>query len=54
MDYVQVEDIPETLAKISTLGGKVEKEKTEIGGDYGFYAIFRDPSGNRLGLWSKT
>lgn len=49
-----VEDIPAKLEEIAKAGGAVVKGKTEIGGGYGFYALFKDPNGNRLGLWSKT
>ncbi len=51
--YIKVDDIPEMLSKIITLGGVAIREKTEIGGDNGFYALFRDPAGNNIGLWSK-
>jgi hypothetical protein len=37
--YIEVVDIPATLKKISENQGKVEKEKTEIGGGFGFYAL---------------
>jgi uncharacterized protein len=52
--YLGTDDIPATLAKIVAAGGKVELPKTEIGGGYGFMATFRDPSGNLLGLASRT
>jgi len=50
---IQVEDIPKALEIISKNGGKTIQEKTEIGNDYGFYAVFEDNSGNILGLWSQ-
>ena len=50
--YIKVDDIPATLDKIVKLGGVVARPKTEIGGDNGFYALFRDPAGNNVGLWS--
>ncbi|MEP0814261.1 MAG: VOC family protein [bacterium] len=52
--YIHVEDIEATLVKIENLGGSVVTPKTAIGGDMGFFALFHDPQGNRLGLWSKT
>lgn len=52
--YIKVDDIPATMKQIAENRGKIVKEKTEIGGDFGFYALFRDPFGNLLGLWSKT
>ncbi|NHJ40451.1 MAG: VOC family protein [Asgard group archaeon] len=50
--YIEVEDIPTYSEKIITAGGKITKEKTEIGGEMGFYAIFEDIFGNVFGLWS--
>ena len=52
--YLEVEDIPETLENIVGQGGKVLREKTEIGSDMGFFAWFADNVGNRVGLWSQT
>ncbi len=50
--YMKVEDIQATLARIVIHGGVIIREKTEIGGNNGFYALFRDPAGNNVGLWS--
>jgi predicted enzyme related to lactoylglutathione lyase len=52
--YIHVEDIEATLAKIESQGGKTEYPKTQISEEHGFFAIFTDPHGNRIGLWSKT
>jgi predicted enzyme related to lactoylglutathione lyase len=52
--YISVKDIPATLKEIASAGGSVVKEKTEIGGNYGFYGLFKDPNGNQVGVWSKT
>ena len=49
--YITVEDIPKKLGEVVEHGGAVVKDETEIGGGYGFYALFKDPNGNRLGLW---
>ena len=49
--YIKVGNIPAKLKEIEKKGGIVVKEKTEIGGDNGFYALFRDLSGNNVGLW---
>ncbi len=49
--YVRVENIPDALTKVHQAGGVVIREKTEIGGDNGYYALFRDPAGNNVGLW---
>lgn len=45
-------DINEDLPKIESAGGKVLEPKTAIGGDMGYYAVFLDSEGNRLGLHS--
>ncbi len=50
--YIKVENIPAKLEEVIAHGGVVIREKTEIGGDNGFYALFRDPAGNNIGLWS--
>ena len=51
--HIETDDIPKTLTKIKKAGGKVTKEKTDIGNDFGFYALFEDNSGNLLGIWSQ-
>lgn len=51
---ITVPDIAAKLEEIRAAGGSVVKEKTAIGPEHGFYAYFRDPNGNRLGLWSRT
>jgi uncharacterized protein len=50
---LEVDDIPAKLEEIVEAGGKIVKEKTEIGEGYGFYASFLDVNGNRLSIWSK-
>lgn len=50
--YIKVDQIGNKLHEITTQGGVIIKEKTKIGGDHGFYALFRDPAGNNVGLWS--
>lgn len=52
--YIEVEDIPDALAKVEKLGGQVLKEKTLISDEYGYWAMVADPSGVQVGLWSKT
>ncbi|MDP8240178.1 MAG: VOC family protein [Candidatus Hatepunaea meridiana] len=49
--YIKVEDIPAMLEKITRHGGVIIRQKTDIGGNYGFYALFRDLAGNNVGLW---
>lgn len=48
---VLTDDITSTLAKAEALGGKTVKPKTEIP-DMGWYAIFSDPEGNLIGLFT--
>jgi predicted enzyme related to lactoylglutathione lyase len=52
--YIHVESIEETLEKARELGARVEKGKTEIGGDHGFYAQIEAPGGAILGLWQAS
>jgi predicted enzyme related to lactoylglutathione lyase len=49
--YMKVESIPDMLIRIKQNGGIVIRERTEIGKNKGFYALFRDPAGNNVGLW---
>jgi predicted enzyme related to lactoylglutathione lyase len=50
--FIQVDDIHGTLASVVSAGGSAELEKTPIGGP-GFYGIFRDTEGNRVGVYSE-
>jgi predicted enzyme related to lactoylglutathione lyase len=49
--YIETDDIDATLAKISAKGGKVVAPKAEIPG-YGWFGIFADPTGNKVGLYT--
>ena len=51
--YIEVEDIVKKLGEIEAAGGAKVKDKTEISPEFGFYALFNDPCGNIMGLWSK-
>jgi predicted enzyme related to lactoylglutathione lyase len=48
--YIGSQDIDADLAKIEGLGGKTILPKSEIPGT-GWFAIFNDPTGNRLALF---
>jgi uncharacterized protein len=50
--YVAVDDAKAALDKVEALGGKAEVPPYEIPG-YGLMAVFRDPDGNRVGLWQR-
>ena len=49
--YIASDDIEADLKKVEKLGGKVLHQKTEIPG-MGWFGIFRDPTGNTLGLYT--
>lgn len=49
--YIKVDNIPDKLDEIRSQGGIIIREKTEIGGDHGYFALFRDPAGNNVGLF---
>lgn len=49
--YIGSDDIDASLAKIEANGGKTVLPKTEIPG-IGWFAIFTDPTGNRLALFT--
>lgn len=46
------EDLQPTLDKVEQNGGKVVVPKTEISPEMGFFALFTDTEGNKLGLHS--
>ncbi len=50
--YFGTDDIDATLNRIEAMGGKVLQPKTEIPG-VAWWALFADPTGNRLGLYTR-
>lgn len=46
------EDLHPYISRIKALGGNVFSEKTQLGPGMGFYGIFDDTEGNRIGLYS--
>jgi len=46
------DDLNPMLARVEQAGGTVLVPKTEIGGDNGFFALFLDSEGNRIGIHS--
>jgi uncharacterized protein len=50
--YAAVDDAKAALDRVEALGGKTEVPPYEIPG-YGVFGIFRDPEGNRVGLWQR-
>ena len=51
--YVKSDDIDGDLKKAEQLGGKILVPNTEIPRT-GWYGVFRDPAGNRIGLFKRT
>lgn len=51
--YVEVEDVDQGLSKAESLGGQIMAPNREIPG-IGWYGVFRDPSGNLIGLYKGT
>ena len=49
--YIDSDDIDADLKAIEAKGGKILQGKTEIPG-FGWYGMFTDPTGNRLGLYT--
>ena len=50
--YLGTDDIEGTLKKVERAGGKVSHPKEEIPG-VGWFALFFDPAGNRIGLFTR-
>jgi predicted enzyme related to lactoylglutathione lyase len=48
--YIRPDDFDRTLAAIVDAGGEVLIRKSDVMG-YGWFAHFRDPDGNVVGLW---
>ena len=46
------EDLQPVTNKIEANGGKILMPKSEIGPEMGFYAMFKDIEGNKIGLYS--
>ena len=46
------DDLSAMLARVEPAGGTVSVPKTDIGNGFGFFALFIDTEGNRLGLHS--
>ena len=45
-------DLNNVLLKVEDAGGKIIIEKTPIGNEHGYFALFFDTEGNVLGLYS--
>lgn len=51
--YIETDDIDASLAAVEAHGGKTVLPKTEIP-HVGWWAIFTDPSGNRVALYTSS
>lgn len=52
--HLSCNDITKTLTRIEAQGGQIVTSKTKIEADNaGYFALFIDSEGNRVGLWSK-
>lgn len=50
--YMRVDDLDAYLDRAEKLGGRRLVPPTDLPGDFGRFAIFADPDGNQVGLWS--
>ena len=50
--YMRVDDLDGYLDRAEQLGGQRLVPPTDLPGDFGRFAIFTDPDGNQVGLWS--
>lgn len=46
------DDLAPMLARVESAGGTIAVPKTDIGNGFGFYAVFIDTEGNKVGLHS--
>jgi predicted enzyme related to lactoylglutathione lyase len=42
-----------TLRRVEALGGRIERTRTEMGGDDRWFALALDPSGASFGMWTE-
>ena len=52
--YINTDNIDLSLEKIKDANGEVVQKKTQISEEHGFFALFKDTSGNLIGLWSRN
>ncbi len=50
--YVRVDDLDAYLDRAEKLGGRSLVPPMDLPGDFGRIAVFADPDGNQVGLWS--
>ncbi|MBL7191636.1 VOC family protein [bacterium] len=49
--YILVDEIKDAVSKITDNGGEIILPETPVA-DMGFFALFKDPEGNVMGLWA--
>ena len=49
---INVENIEEAMKKVMKMGGKMVREKMQVG-DMGYASYFKDTEGNIIGIWQK-
>jgi predicted enzyme related to lactoylglutathione lyase len=52
--YIEVADLEGTLRRIESLGGRIERRRTELGGDDRWFATALDATGVSFGLWTAS
>ncbi len=50
--YVRVDDLAAYLERVERLGGRTVLPPTALPGDLGSFAVFADPDGQLVGLWT--
>jgi len=50
--YLKVDDLEAYLTRAEQLGGQRVGEPIELSGNFGTIAVFTDPDGNPVGLWT--
>jgi predicted enzyme related to lactoylglutathione lyase len=50
--YLEADNLEATLARVTALGGQVERHRVALGGADRWFAVIRDPSGVSFGLWT--
>lgn len=52
--YVLVEDLEDALVRVESLGGRIDRRRTQLGGTDGWYGTAFDPAGVSFGLWTQN
>ena len=50
--YLRVDDLQASLDRVEELGGTTVVPPTDLPGEFGRFALFADPDGHTVGLWS--